>query len=298
MPATISGRINGGGSGAVTVAGRIGAKIDQGALGVGGPIPDDVVGAATGLRLVVAAGNRVGKEQLPFRQTEGVALEDFRPDIGRDFALVQHGAPGDVSGVIGRKVRQELLAHSRAHTVGADQQFSVHARAVGEDRGDAVRILLDARERNAEAIACRRQRIPQRAIEPPPGAHGPCRLRFEVNATAAIEADDGVDLDAHGLVEIDADAAKDVDELRVGADAGAAAGEILGVALEHDGVPAHAAQEMRGQEPAERAADHQSASSGHGLNASVDRKSVKCISCPRAYDPYNRQFHSFATAQY
>ena len=84
---------------------------------------------------------------------------------------------------------------------------------------------------------------------------------------AAIEADDRVDLDPHGLVEFDADAAKDVDELGMGADAGAAAGEVLGVALEHDDVPADAAQEMRRQQAAERAADHQSASSGHDLNA-------------------------------
>ena len=81
-----------------------------------------------------------------------------------------------------------------------------------------------------------------------------------------VEADDGVDLDPHGFVEVDADAAQNVDELRMRADAGAAAGEVLGVALEHDGVPAGAAQEMRRQQSAERAADHQDASRGHRFN--------------------------------
>jgi hypothetical protein len=56
-----------------------------------------------------------------------------------------------------------------------------------------------------------------------------------------VEADDGVDLDPHGFVEVDADAAQNVDELGMRADAGAAASEVLGVALEHDGIPARVA---------------------------------------------------------
>ena len=43
--------------GAVAPAGRVGAEIDQRRLAVGGPVPDDVIGAAAGLGLVVAAGN-------------------------------------------------------------------------------------------------------------------------------------------------------------------------------------------------------------------------------------------------
>ena len=73
------------------------------------------------------------------------------------------------------------------------------------------------------------------------------------------------------LVEVDADAAEDVDELRMGADAGAAAGEVLGVALEHDDVPADVAQQMRRQQPAERAADHQRATITHQAMAQGDQ---------------------------
>ena len=40
---------------------------------------------------------------------------------------------------------------------------------------------------------------------------------------------------------------------------------VLGIALEHHDVPAGAAQEMRGEQPAERAADHQRATRGHAL---------------------------------
>ena len=65
------------------------------------------------------------------------------------------------------------------------------------------------------------------------------------------------------VIEVDADAAEDIHQLRTGADAGAAAGEVLGVALEHDDVPTDVAQQMRRQQPAERAADHQRATNTH-----------------------------------
>ena len=61
------------------------------------------------------------------------------------------------------------------------------------------------------------------------------------------------------FVEGDADPPQHVDQLRMGADAGAAADEVSGVALEHDDVPADVAQEMRRQQSAERAADDQGA---------------------------------------
>ncbi len=46
------------------------------------------------------------------------------------------------------------------------------------------------------------------------------------------------------------------------ADAGAAVAEIAGGALEHGRVPARSAQQMRREQPADRAADHQGAWSG------------------------------------
>ena len=70
-------------------------------------------------------------------------LENLGADFGRHVALVEHGAPGDIAGVVRLHSRQELLAHGGAHAVGADQQVAGLARAVGEDRGDAVGVLLD-----------------------------------------------------------------------------------------------------------------------------------------------------------
>ena len=149
------GRLDGGGDlrpdqrrrdrRAVAAAGGVGAEVGQRLVRVGRAVPDDVVGASPRLRLVVAAGNRIGQEQLALRQAEGVALENLGADVGRHLGLVEHGAPGDVAGVVGLQVRQELLAHGGAHAVGGDQQVSAHARAVGEHGGDAVGILLDPR---------------------------------------------------------------------------------------------------------------------------------------------------------
>ena len=49
---------------AVMPAARVGAKVNQG-IGVCRPVPDDVVGAAADLRLVVAARNGVGQNSSP-----------------------------------------------------------------------------------------------------------------------------------------------------------------------------------------------------------------------------------------
>jgi hypothetical protein len=78
-----------------------------------------------------------------------------------------------------------------------------------------------------------------------------------------IKEDERVEPDSHRLVEIDPEAAQDVDKLRVRAEAGAATGEILGIALEDDSVPADGAQKTCREQPAERTADHQGKSSGH-----------------------------------
>lgn len=81
------------------------------------------------------------------------------------------------------------------------------------------------------------------------------------DAAVAVEADRGPHLDPHRVVERQADALHQLGERVMRADPDAAAGEVLGDALEHHGVPADRAQQVRGEEAAERAADHQRARS-------------------------------------
>src|SRR5262249_58229876 len=118
---------------------------------------------------------------------------------------------------------QKLLGDGGANAVGADKQVSANARAVGEDSGDASGILLHVPKRHAETIAFRRQRIAQRAIKAPPRAHGARRFGLEVGPAGAIKEDEPGESDSHRLVEIDPEAAQDVDELRGRAGAAAAA---------------------------------------------------------------------------
>src|SRR6516165_4357504 len=147
-------------------------------------------------------------------------------------------------------IAQKLLANGRAH-------------AVGEYRGDAPSILLDPRKRHAEAIASGRERRAQRAIEPAPGGHEPRRLFLTVDAAACVETDEAVELDPHGLVEIDADAPENIEELRMRAQPRAAPGQVLRIALEESDVPTFAAQEIGGEQSAERPPDHQCAPCRH-----------------------------------
>ena len=124
-------------------------------------------------------------------------------------------APGDVAGIDRLRVAAGYCSRTVERTPSAPTSRSPRrARAVGEDRGDALGVLLDAHERHAETIALVRQRIAQRAIEPRPAAHGargrPLAGRL---APARSRQRQRVDLDPHRVVEIDADAAQDVDEL-------------------------------------------------------------------------------------
>src|SRR5581483_6987520 len=82
---------------------------------------------------------------------------------------------------------------------------------------------------------------------------------FDDGVAVAVEADGLARRQSHRLVEVDAGALEDADELRMGAEADAAARQLILVALEHHGVPAGAAQQMRRDQPAERATDDQRA---------------------------------------
>ena len=130
----------------------------------------------------------------------------MRVDFRRHVALVEHGAPGDVAGVVRLAAGQELLAHRRAAAVGADQEIAALARAVGEDRGDAAFVLLDAGR-----ATCRDDSYPagmqvaQRAEHPAPRAHHADGVAPVVGAAVVVEEHDAVDADAHRIVERDAE---------------------------------------------------------------------------------------------
>ena len=250
----------------MAVAGRVGADVGERLFRVGRPVPHHVIDAAAHRRVVVAARHRVSEELLALRQAEHVALEDFRVDCRRNVALVEHGAPGDVAGIARLQFGHELFAHGRAEAVGADQQVALRLRAVGEMRGDAARVLRHALERLVEVVARGRQRGLERGVDARPRAHDAVGRALDERPAGAVENDKRRDAHAHRIVESDAEALHDLVQLRVRRDAGAAADEAFRVALIDDGVPAGAAQQVGGEQAADRAADHDCAPCAHEVD--------------------------------
>jgi hypothetical protein len=145
--------------------GCIGAHVVHGKR-VGGPIPDDVVTAASGDCVAVVARHRIAEQLLAFGQAECVKLEDVTVRFARHARFVQHGAPRHVAGIDWLCLRQKLLAHGGADAVGADQHIAALAGAVLEYRSDAAGILFDPAQFLAKPVVLRRQRIAQRPIQP------------------------------------------------------------------------------------------------------------------------------------
>ena len=251
-------------AGGVKLSGLVGQEVGEHLRG-GRPIPDDVVAAAPYGGVVVTARYRIGQQLLALRQAECIEFENLFPHVARYLLLVEHSAPSHIAGVNGLHLRRILRADRGADAVGADQKAGAFPRAVGEDRRGAVGVQLDAAQRFAEPVILRRQGVAKRAIKPRPAAHGARRRLFDDDLAAAVEAHDLGHANAHGLVERDAGALEDCDQLRVCAKADAAAGQLLLVALEHDRVPAGRPQHVRNDQPAQRAADHQHAAGRHPL---------------------------------
>jgi hypothetical protein len=122
--------------------------------------------------------------------------------------------------------------------------------------------LFDPAQLLAEPIISCRQRRAKRPIQPRPGGHGTRARLFDHDFAGAIEANDPRHFDAHGLIEGDTGTAQHGGELRMGAKADAAAGQIFPVTLEYQRIPAAAPKEIGRQQPAQRSADDEGAA-GH-----------------------------------
>ena len=147
--------------------------------------------------------------------------------------------------------------------VGADEEIAALARAVGEKDADLRRVLLDPDDTRPGVIARGRQRILERAIDPVPGAVHRRHDALVNDGAAAVEADARVDPDARRRIEPDADPPHDGEKIFARADAGAAPRQILEAALEDGDLPAGAAQQVGGQQAADRAADDERAAGLH-----------------------------------
>ena len=83
------------------------------------------------------------------------------------------------------------------------------------------------------------------------------RSSLQATSPSRIEPDIVARADAERGAVIDAEPAQNTKEGVVRAEAGAASRKVLGAALEHVDAPAGRAQQVRGEQSAERAADDQ-----------------------------------------
>jgi len=108
-----------------------------------------------------------------------------------------------------------------------------------------------------------RQRVPQRPVKPRPRAHHPVELDLMHGAAGAVAAHVSMRGDAKRRDHVEADARHHVAQGIVRAEPGAAPGEVVADALVDLHVPARCAQQVRGEQAAERAADDQRTATLH-----------------------------------
>ena len=95
---------------AVLTPPRVGAKLRQRRL-VGRTVPNEIVVAVADARVPVPRRYHVAQRQLALGHAEQVLPLEHRPSRGRDVPFRHQRAPGDVAGVVGLDIRQELTAH-------------------------------------------------------------------------------------------------------------------------------------------------------------------------------------------
>ena len=101
------------------------------------------------------------------RQKENVSIDQIARRR-RHRVLVEHAAPGDVTGVTWRGNIEGARPHGRMQAVGADQQIARDFCAIGENRGDIAVMLNNILKLHARPVAGVRQKPPQRAVKQRP----------------------------------------------------------------------------------------------------------------------------------
>ena len=101
----------------------------------------------TGPQIVVGARHRIAQHLLTGRQAERQMREDLLVQRGRECALGNQTAPGDVARIGRNDAGQEMATDARADAVAADQhcatlrwQIDAGLRIL-EIHGDAITVL-------------------------------------------------------------------------------------------------------------------------------------------------------------
>src|SRR5262245_3987800 len=132
---------------------------------LGRAVPDDVVAAVAGTKIIIGSRDRVAEELLTWWQGERHEREQLAMHIGRKVAFRNKRPPRRVAGIAWTDVRQALLPNGRTDPVGADKQLGINGFAIGKMRADTARILLELRQAASAMIVRRRKRIAQETID-------------------------------------------------------------------------------------------------------------------------------------
>ena len=219
-------------------------------------VPDEVVEAVPRAKVVTGPADRIAKHLLAGGQAEGEVFEEVAVHVGRKGALRDERRAR-------RRSRHRAAARSGrscARTLGPepvrrDEEVARLARAVGEVGHDLARALLDPCELLAEAIMLIGKAVPQHPEELVPGGRD---LRAGVladDAPVPVEGAPHGDRHAEVGADIDPGQGERRAQLRMRHDAGAAPAHRHRRALEDRRLPAMAAQQQAGEQPAHRAAD-------------------------------------------
>ena len=235
-------------------AALVGEQPLQFRLLVGRPVPHHIVAAMAGPQIVVRARHRIAEKLLARRQPERHEFEQLAMGGGRNGAFRDQRAPGGIAGIERRRARQGLLAHGGADAVGAHQQVRMQRFAVGKMRRHRIRALGEAGEPASAVIARGRKGVPQQAVHALPGGEHLRAMHLLGQPALPVENLAGGDGDAE-RVGGEPQPTQPLDELVLGNDAGAAAGQFALHALVDVYVPPGPAQHQRAQQAAHRAAD-------------------------------------------
>src|SRR5262245_1178617 len=98
--------------------------------------------------------------------------------------------------------------------IGRDEEITSLAPAIGKDRRNALRILLDPCELRPGAITVVRQGTLERTPEARPGARDPLGRQLVNDVATAVETDARGHLDADRSIEADPHAPQHREQLR------------------------------------------------------------------------------------
>ena len=264
--------------GAVRAAGRVGANRRPARSSAG---RNQTKWQARSPSPAAPASGSTASARRPESRTPCDATSD-RADRAASRRL-DHAPPGHVAGIARREAWQQMRPHRRMQAIGRDQQIGLGREPSANIGGNAGGLLVRAGAAPAAGIAVVRHRLPQRPPDARPGAGDGADRQFVDDARRRDRARCGP---GHSIPS-EASAASPMRRItansssRVPMPVPRSPRSPAARSNTRD-VPAGLAQQMRGKQTADRAADHQCACLGQASAPSCRDAAMMTIRVGRA----------------